>query len=131
MNYLSPSIRVVGLVLMSVALGAVFLASCWVYSNRNHTVVIAAQPVLLYALCLGSAMMALTILLSSFDESYGWDQEMLGKACVGGVWLDSLGHMVAFGALFTKVRNLFSFKKLASFLVSHLIVKLRPSSCGE
>lgn len=103
MNYLSPHIRATGLALMSIALFCVLLSVIWVFVKRNHSVVIAAQPLLLYALCLGSAMVALVILLSSYDESYGWDKKMLSKACVGNIWLDSLGNTIALGALFTKV----------------------------
>jgi hypothetical protein len=98
-NYLSPSARAVGLTLMAVALVFIFLCALWVACHRNHSVVIAAQPALLYTLCLGSIVMALAILARSFDESYGWDQEMLDKACIAGVWFDSMGHMIGFGAV--------------------------------
>ena len=103
MNYLDPNIRLAGLTLMSIALLCVLSSVIWVFRRRNHSVVIAAQPVLLYTLCLGSAMVALVILLTSYDESYGWDEEMLTKACVGSIWLDVLGNIIALGALFTKV----------------------------
>ncbi|CAB9524353.1 Gamma-aminobutyric acid (GABA) B receptor [Seminavis robusta] len=103
MNYLSPSFRAAGLALMSVALVFVFSCALWVFVHRHHSVVIAAQPSLLYALCLGSTMMALAILMYSYDESYGWTQEMLDRMCTANIWIDSLGHMIAFSALFTKL----------------------------
>lgn len=105
-NYLSPSVRAVGLTLMSIALLVVALSAFWVFRNRNHSVVIAAQPVLLYTLCFGSATICFVILVSSYDESYGWDKEMLTNACFASVWLDALGNMIAYTALFTKVRGM-------------------------
>ena len=103
MNYLSPSFRAFGLALMTIALVFVFLCALWVFIYRHHSVVMAAQPALLYTLCLGATMMSLVILMYSYDESYGWDQEMLNRMCVANVWLDSLSMMVALCALYTKV----------------------------
>ena len=106
---------------MSVALVFIFVCALWVAINRNHSVVIAAQPALLYTLCLGSTMMALEILMQSYDESYGWDQEMLDKACIASIWLDSLGHMISFGAV--------SFTETAAFSVwNHYHLRLIDSS---
>ena len=104
MNYLNPIIRGIGLSLMAIALLCVLLSVIWVYVYRNHSVVIAAQPTLLYTLCFGSAMVALVILLNSYDESYGWDDEMLDRACVGAVWIDVIGGIISYSALFTKVK---------------------------
>ena len=105
MNFLSPSIRAFGLTLMAIGLVSVFLCTLWVYLYQDHSVVIAAQPLLLYSLCLGSTMVTLAILMSSYDESYIDDEETLSRLCNASVWLDSLGHMIAYGALFTKVRS--------------------------
>ena len=104
MNYLDPTIRNIGLLLMGIGLLLSSMSVVWVYWNRNHSVVVAAQPLFLYFLSFGAAMVVSVTWLTSFDESYGWSQEMLSKACVGGVWVDALGHMITFSALFTKVR---------------------------
>jgi hypothetical protein len=104
-NYLSKHVQAVGLGLMTIALLLVTLSALWVYRNRGHSVVIAAQPALLYTLCFGSAITCLVIFVSSFDESYGWSQESLTRACFASVWMDSFGLMVIFAALFTKVRT--------------------------
>ena len=82
MNFLSPSVRALGLGLMTLSLVLVAFSALWVYLNRNHSVVIAAQPALLYSLCVGSTMVALAILMQSYDESYGADQEKLSSMCV-------------------------------------------------
>ena len=88
---------------MSIALGAVVLSALWVFFNRRHRVVVAAQPLFLYVICVGSILLALVILLSSFDESHGWTEDKLGKACLSIPWFDGLGHILVYSALFTKV----------------------------
>jgi 7 transmembrane sweet-taste receptor of 3 GCPR len=112
-NYLSPSARAVGLTLMTVALLFIFFCAVWVACHRNHSVVIAAQPVLLYTLCLGSTMIALVILLQSYDESYVKDQDMLDKVCIANVWFDALGHTIALSAVsFPEARSALCFPSL-------------------
>ena len=103
MNYTDPAIRSTGLALMTVGLLLMVLSVIWVFWHRNHSVVVAAQPAFLYSLCFGAAMVVLAIWVTSYDESFGWTEEMLSKSCVAGVWVDSLGHMITFSALFTKV----------------------------
>lgn len=102
-NYLDPGLRAVGLSLMGIAYAVIILSALWVFLHRAHSVVIAAQPKFLYALCLGSAVTTLNMWLSSNDESYGWNEAMLDTACVAGVWISAIGLMIIYGALFTKV----------------------------
>jgi len=99
---------------MSVALLCTALSVVWVYMDRNHSVVVAAQPALLYVICFGSAMLSSTILLAAFDESHGWTEEMLGRACVVGVWFDNLGHMLVYCALFTKLWRVYRCMRMKS-----------------
>lgn len=113
-NYLDPAVRAVGLTLMSIALFVVSASVVWVGANRTHRVVVAAQPPFLYVLCLGSALSALVILTQSFDESYGWDEEMLDSACVATPWLIYMGILVTYSALFSKlwrVNKVLQFKR--------------------
>jgi hypothetical protein len=102
-NYLDGRIRAFGLSLMAVALLFVALSALWVFLNRQHSVVIAAQPIFLYTICFGSAILAFDIWIISLDESYGWDNNMLDGACTAVAWLDSVGHMLIYLAIFTKV----------------------------
>lgn len=102
-NYLDPLFRAIGLALMAVGLLLVGLSALWVFLHRHHTVVVAAQPAFLYTLLLGAAMVVSVVWITSFDESYGWTQPQLSRACVVSVWIDALGHMLAFSALFTKL----------------------------
>ena len=102
-NFLDPIVRGFGLGLMTLALLSIFVSAVWVLLHRKHRVVIAAQPPFLYVLCLGSTLSSLVILVCSFDESYGWDDAMLDKACVAIPWLFIMGDMIVYSALFTKV----------------------------
>ena len=90
---------------MGIAMATSFFSAVWVFWNRKHRVVVAGQPMFLYAICLGSAVMCLVILMSSYDESYGWTDEMLDKACIANPWLDTMGIILIYGSLFTKVRK--------------------------
>jgi hypothetical protein len=102
-NYLNPGVRAVGFALMGIAILSAVAAAVWVYLHRKHRIVVAAQPYFLYALCGGAIISASTIFTISFDESYGWSDQQLGKACTATPWLLSLGHIITYGALFSKL----------------------------
>ncbi|CAB9500493.1 Gamma-aminobutyric acid (GABA) B receptor [Seminavis robusta] len=113
-NFLDPAVRAIGLALMSLSLAAVFASVVWVMANRSHIVVTAAQPPFLYVLCLGAALTSMIVLTQSFDESYGWEESMLSRACLAMPWLACLGVMVTYSALFTKlwrVNKVLQFKR--------------------
>lgn len=116
-NYLDCAIRFAGLALMGVALVVVFFTAVWVFLHRDHSVVIAAQPIYLYALCLGSAVISLNIYFISPDEGQGWTEEMLDKSCVAAVWVNAIGMLLIYGSIFTKVRCM---KRQCSFRVCHV-----------
>jgi hypothetical protein len=102
-NHLTPGVRAVGFALMGIALLTAVAAAVWVFLHRKHRIVRAAQPYFLYELCLGAIISASTIFPISFDESYGWSDQQLGRACMATPWLLSLGHIITYGALFSKL----------------------------
>ena len=102
-NYISMGARIFGLTLFGISLVAVTVSLCWVLVNRHHSVVVAAQPIFLYTLCFASMMLCFCILLSAFDESWGFDEVVLDRACFAWAWLDALGRFLTYSALFTKV----------------------------
>ena len=102
-NYIDCRIRATGIGLMGVALAVVLFSAAWVFLHRDHSVVIAAQPIYLYALCLGSAIISLNILFISPDEGQGWTEEMLDKSCVAAVWVNAIGMLLVYGSIFAKV----------------------------
>jgi hypothetical protein len=102
-NYLNNAIRAVGLALMGAVLLLASTTAAWVYLHREHRVLRAAQPPFLYMLALGSAISASTVIPISFDESYGWSEQQLSRACMAIPWLLSLGHIITYGTLFSKL----------------------------
>jgi 7 transmembrane sweet-taste receptor of 3 GCPR len=102
-NYLSKSISLFGLTLMSVAwvvsLGLLLLVWIW----RERPLVKAGQPVFLSIVCFGSLLTSATIFALSFDESYGWSDSQLDAACTVTPWLFFLGINSMFAGLFCKL----------------------------
>ena len=103
-NYLHRGVRTAGLTLMSTALIAAISSVVWVVVFRHHSLVLASQPPFLCLFCAGCALTALAIIPLSFDESYGWSEEQLSRACLSVPWLVIMGHIFCYNALFTKVR---------------------------
>jgi hypothetical protein len=102
-NYVNNVIRGVGLALMGVIILMAVVSVVWVYIHREHRVLRGAQPHFLYALTVGSAISASTLVPISFDERNGLSQEQLSQACMAIPWLLSLGHIITYGALFSKL----------------------------
>jgi hypothetical protein len=102
-NHLTPGVRAVGFALMGISILTAVAAAVWVFLHRKHRIVVAAQPYFLYELCLGAIISASTIFPISFDESYGWSDQQLGRACMATPWFLSLGHIITYGALFSKL----------------------------
>lgn len=104
-NYLDPRIRAFFLILMAIAYVVIFLSALWVFIYRSHSVVVASQPMFLYSLCFGSAVTTINMWLYGNDESYGWDETMLDASCVASIWISSIGNLILYCALFTKVSH--------------------------
>ena len=106
-NYLPSGAHICGLTMMSVSILLSAVAAGWTYVKRSSRLVKAAQPAFLYLICFGSIITALAIFTSSFDESYGWDEESLSAACMATTWLFVLGYITVYSALFSKVSLFF------------------------
>lgn len=102
-NFLKSSSRIFGLVLLGIAWSVCIGNTVWIAVNRKHRVLTASQPLFLYQLALGSAVVVAAIFPLSFDESYGWSEEMLASACTSLPWLIVTGHVMQYMALFAKV----------------------------
>ena len=102
-NFLNNGIRAFGLALMATVFVAAMATTAWVYLRREHRVLKAAQPVFLYVLAFGSMVSASTILALSFDESMGWSTGALSGACMASTWLMTIGIILIYGALFSKL----------------------------
>lgn len=102
-NYLSKGFQIFGLALMAINVTSALACLVWVLLHWNCRVVRAAQPYFLVLLLLGAAVSSLCILGHSFDENSGFSTETLDKLCMMGPWLATVGHLVTYGALFTKL----------------------------
>ena len=102
-NYLSPGLQAFGLSLMSFTILLGLVTIVWVFVHRKHPVLLAAQPMFLYLIAFGSILFSLTIFSTSFDESYGWSEDQLNRACVSQSWLISVGYMIIYGAMYSKL----------------------------
>lgn len=102
-NYLPGGLRILGLTIMGITLLACAISLVFVVCNWNHRVIRASQPNFLCLLLFGAALTSLAILTVSWDESYGWDEEALSKACMATPWLFCCGHIITYGALFSKL----------------------------
>lgn len=102
-NYLSQSIHILGLFLMSLALLISIGSGIWVYILREDRIVKASQPEFLYLLCAGSTMVALSLFFISWDEDKGTTEDTLNAFCSVFPWLFVVGYQVMYLALFFKV----------------------------
>jgi 7 transmembrane sweet-taste receptor of 3 GCPR/Receptor family ligand binding region len=102
-NYLSASVRIMGLVLMGLVMVPALVFGTWTYVRRKHRLVIASQPIFLHVLCFGAIVFAHAIVTVSLDESFGFTQEDLNRACQTTPWLVSVGHTIMNGAIFSKL----------------------------
>jgi hypothetical protein len=95
-NFLSYGLRGLGLALMSVALFTAVVCATWVFLRRKHRVLKASQPPFLYVIAFGTAVEAFTIFTISNDESYGWSEESLSRACIAAPWLLTTGTIIIY-----------------------------------
>lgn len=104
-NYLSPALKALGYTLMGILLFLCLALFIWVLVNRKHRVVAAANPPLLGRMIVGAALSSVTIFFITTDEQSGFSSEQLGRQCMAMVWCFSIGHILTYSALFTKVRT--------------------------
>jgi len=108
--YLSSSVRIVGLTLMSVSLLLSAIVALLVYLYRDQQIIKRNQPFFLYVLLMGTFVMAWSMLFLSFDElAFGASEEdqqeprFLDDACAVFPWFISLGYILIYGSLFMKL----------------------------
>jgi hypothetical protein len=99
-NYLSQGVRVVGLILLSIAWFLAFGLLALIIWMRNEPIIVYGNPLFLQLLCLGSAVLSTTILTLSWDESTGWTERQLDAFCTLTPCFFFSGHIVHIGAMF-------------------------------
>lgn len=102
-NFVSFAVRLVGLVLMSVAWALAVAALVMVHVLSKDTTVQQAQPTILKMLCVGSILTSTAIYTLSWDEGAGWSDSQLDVACALTPWFFVVGQLTTFCALFFKL----------------------------
>lgn len=100
---LSREATIVGFTFAGIALAFSSFCGAFVFYFRKDIIVSIGQPEFLYMVCFGSFLLALPIILMSFDEGSGWTDGMLNASCTGQAWLKYFGILTVNMALFSKV----------------------------
>jgi len=98
LNLIPTAILILGYVLMAIVMLLSLGCALWVHRRSDSYVVRAAQPYFLFQLCLGTFIMACTIIPLSFQE----DLPGLDHACQAIPWCACIGFCTAMSALFSK-----------------------------
>jgi hypothetical protein len=93
-------LRAVGLSLCALSMLMSVGWSIWTWYYRNSDVVKSSQPFFLVQLCLGTLLMASSIIPMSLQEPIS--ERGLDIACMSTLWLLFSGYAIAFAALFSK-----------------------------
>lgn len=101
LNQLSR-VRPVGYTLFGIVCAAAAFFIGWIVWNRHTRIVQASQPAFLIMICFGAVVMSSAIIPLSIDDSVA-SVKGSSRACMAVVWLFSLGFVIIFAALFSKI----------------------------
>mmetsp|Transcript_23420 Transcript_23420/g.53443 ORF Transcript_23420/g.53443 Transcript_23420/m.53443 type:complete len:660 (-) Transcript_23420:285-2264(-) len=104
-NYLSRSLRTTGLVMMAIVMLTSFSFAIWVHLNRKVRVVKYSQPMFLHMICSGIFIMSTSIVPLSIDDRF-ISVQGCNIACMAMPWLLSMGFILTFSALLSKLRKI-------------------------
>ena len=102
MNLIPNGLRYVGLSLAVMIMALSTACAVFTYRYRMEFVVRASQPIFLAQICLGTFILATTIIPLSFQE----EMPGLDIACALNPWFLCIGFTVTIAALFTKARRI-------------------------
>lgn len=95
----------VGYTFLAVALALSVFFAVWTSIYRKVRIIRASQPFFLIIICIGTAIMTLTIIPISVDDEF-YPLSNCHVACMSTPWLFSTGFTIAFSALFSKIWRL-------------------------
>ncbi|KAG7371751.1 7 transmembrane sweet-taste receptor of 3 GCPR [Nitzschia inconspicua] len=101
-NYLSRWAHITGLTLFAISSLLSVASMIWIANYRFDSVILAAQPIFPFFICLGALLQACCIPFLSFDESYGVSLDRLSSFCVAVPWLFVVGNNMTYVAIFGK-----------------------------
>ena len=102
MNLIPDGARYFGLFLGVLVMFLSIVCALWAAVYRKEFVVRAAQPIFLIQICVGTFLVAFTIILLSFQE----DMAGLDAACATMPWTLCIGFSVAISALYSKAERI-------------------------
>lgn len=105
-NQITPSVRAIGLVLMSILIFVALATAALLFWLYNDPTVQSAQPIFMLLLCAGSVIMSTTIFTLSFDEAAGWTNHQLSVVCSLAPWFFFTGQLIICSAHFAKLYRL-------------------------
>jgi 7 transmembrane sweet-taste receptor of 3 GCPR/Receptor family ligand binding region len=105
MNYYSTGIRALVAAYCGIAILLSIGFASWTYAKRMTRVIRASQPFFLYLICVGTTILALSMIPLSLDHGVA-SVEGCTVACNAVVWLIALGSTIIFSALFTKTHRI-------------------------
>jgi gamma-aminobutyric acid type B receptor len=100
LNLISNGTLIFGWILCAITMTASIGWCFWVCLHRNDSVVKASQPFFLIQICLGTLLMASSIIPMSLQEPLS--QSGLSHACMSIPWLLTIGYSISFSAIFSK-----------------------------
>lgn len=101
MNYVSSAVRGVALAFCAIAVLLSIGLALWTYAHQKTRVVRASQPFFLYLICVGTSILALSLIPLSMDHGVA-SIDGCTVTCNALIWLLALGCAIIFSALFTK-----------------------------
>jgi ABC-type branched-subunit amino acid transport system substrate-binding protein len=104
MNLIPNGTRVGGWIISSFVMLLSLAWMQWTWRHRRSDIVRASQPIFLFQLCIGTFLMASTIVPMSLQEPVS--KTGLDVACQTTPWLLSIGFVTAWSALFAKTWRL-------------------------
>ena len=105
-NLIHPATRISVLFLCACAILVAVGFGIWTWLNRTTRIVRASQPFFLYIICLGTVLLATTMIPRQYDAGNLQSPRGLNIACNATLWLCVLGAVVIFGALCSKLHRI-------------------------
>jgi hypothetical protein len=100
--YIERSARMIGWSLGGISCCCSLFFAFWVWRNKDSCVVRGSQEMFLNLLCWGTLLMACCIFLFGVEDDIT-STEFAGRACMGSMWLYSIGYVVIITALSSKI----------------------------
>ena len=104
LNLIPSAARIFGWALNGIVVLLSLFWMTWTLSNRARDVVKASQPIFLCQICIGTIIIASSVIPMSMQEPTSLHG--LDIACMASPWLISVGFVTTFSSLFTKTWRL-------------------------